>query len=159
MEVRAAGVDDLGAMRQVRLQALKDSPEAFSSTYEREVAMSRDEWLARLDRGVTFLLFEEAGGTRAVGLACGVPDHDAHVTNLYGMWVHDDVRGTGGADGLVAAVVDLARSAGSARVRLSVVRGNDRARRFYERMGFAMTGRAALDEACGYVDEEMELLL
>jgi ribosomal protein S18 acetylase RimI-like enzyme len=57
------------------------------------------------------------------------------------MWVQPGARGAGIADRLVAAAAGYARAAGAAQVTLWVAIGNDRARGFYERMGFVPTGR------------------
>ena len=61
---------------------------------------------------------------------------------LVAMWVLPDHRGTGVAQALVEAVVGWAREDGAERVLLSVVDTNEVGRRLYERMGFALTGRA-----------------
>jgi ribosomal protein S18 acetylase RimI-like enzyme len=70
--------------------------------------------------------------------------------------VHPKIRGSGGADELVAAVVAWARSEGGKAVRLKVIQGNDRARRFYERMGFCPTGHQAIRARDNQIEIEME---
>jgi ribosomal protein S18 acetylase RimI-like enzyme len=77
-----------------------------------------------------------------------VPDHSSSSGQpdwqLVGMWVAPGCRGRGVADGLVAAVCDLARAAGAGAVTLWVTEVNDRARAFYRRVGFAATGARML---------------
>jgi ribosomal protein S18 acetylase RimI-like enzyme len=56
------------------------------------------------------------------------------------MWVDPGHRGTGVAPRLVDAVVGWATDDGARVVSLWVSDGNARARRLYERLGFAGTG-------------------
>lgn len=62
-----------------------------------------------------------------------------HMVDLF---VRPAARGTGVARMLMAAVADIARAEGAVRLTWSVYKGNDRARRFYERLG-ATTERDA----------------
>jgi len=72
------------------------------------------------------------------------------------MWVHPKIRGSGGADELVSAVVAWAQAEGGKVVRLKVINGNDRARHFYERVGFFSTGHETVRERDGLIEIEME---
>jgi GNAT superfamily N-acetyltransferase len=122
--VRRAVVGDEPVLIAVRLQALTDSPGAFSSTYERELARTTDDWRRWLVPGVTFLL--EAGG-EACGMVAGVRDaQDSSVVHLMAMWVHPNHRGTGAADALVSSVKVWAAEVGATQVRLNVVESNGR---------------------------------
>jgi GNAT superfamily N-acetyltransferase len=131
-------------LRALRLQALTDSPRAFGSTYERELARTTEDWRRWMAPGVTFI--PEVGGEPR-GLVAGTRDpHDVLVVNLMAMWIHPDVRGTGAADPLVSSVKAWAGEVGAAQVRLNVVESNSRARRCYERPGFRVTGRKGVIE-------------
>jgi ribosomal protein S18 acetylase RimI-like enzyme len=107
--------------------------------------------------GVAFIL-EEAAIAR--GMVAGVRDEsEPAVVHLMAMWVHPNIRGSGGADELVAAVIAWTRSVGAKLVRLKVIQGNDRARGFYERMGFRTTGREEIRLRDGRIEVEMERLV
>ena len=152
--VRRAVLGDEAVLRDIRLKALSDAPDAFGSTYDREVARTTADWQRWMSPGATFIL-EEAAGTR--GIVSGLRDEtDPAVVQLMAMWVHPQIRGSGGADELVAAVVAWARSEGAKVVRLKVIQGNDRARGFYERMGFRTTGREEIRLRDGLIEVEME---
>jgi ribosomal protein S18 acetylase RimI-like enzyme len=152
--VRRAVLGDEPILREVRLQALSDAPEAFGSTYEREVARTMSDWRGWMSPGVAFILCDLAG---ARGMVAGLRDEaDLEVIHLMAMWVHPKIRGSGGADELVAAVLDWAQSEGAKLVRLKVIQGNDRARRFYERMGFRSTGREEIRLRDGRIEVQME---
>ena len=144
-------------LRDVRLRALADAPEAFGSTYERERARTLAEWRRWLSPAATFLLEDPEG---PFGIVAGQRDEvDPSVVWLQAMWVDPSRRALGGADALVGAVLRWAQSEGAAEVRLQVVETNHRARRFYERLGFRANARRRLRERDGAVELEMSLVL
>ncbi len=112
--VRRLRPDEWAALRDIRLRALADAPEAFGSTLAEEVGRGDDawrDWASRADRGI--VVAELAG--RLVGLASGgpAPDGDGGA-GLYAMWVDPALRGSGVAADIVALVEDWARAAGYA---------------------------------------------
>ena len=145
--VRRITAADSALLRDVRLRALRDAPEAFASTYADEADMTDDDWAVRASSGAsagdrfTGLAFV---GHACVGLVGGFRnDHDGHHADidLVSMWVAPSYRGSGVAEQLVDAVLEWARDEAEAQVvGLWVTRGNDRAQRFYERLGFVETG-------------------
>lgn len=141
--VRAAVLGDVPVLRALRLEALAEAPDAFGSTYEREVARSVADWGRWLTPGVTLIL-EHDGIPR--GLVAGVRDQDPTVVHLMAMWVHPSLRGSGAADALVAEHLAWARAVGARLIRLAVISTNHRARRLYERHGFNATGIETVKE-------------
>ncbi len=148
--VRRLVADDWERARDARLAALAEAPYAFGSTLEREQAFTEDVWRSRAGSGRTFGAFD---GPAIVGLATGLPPGDRHADgqhadgqswDLVGMWVAPAWRGRGVADSLVSAVCELACQSGAASVTLAVTDVNGRARAFYQRLGFAPTGRRQL---------------
>ena len=157
MKVRRAGIGDEGVLRDLRLQALTDAPDAFGSTYERELARTVEDWGRWLSPGATFTLED---GHAACGLVACARDATAPTTvDLMAMWVHPMMRGSGAADALVAEVIAWARTDGARLVRLRVVQENVRAQRVYERHGFQLTGRTGVRERDGAIEVEMERAL
>jgi GNAT superfamily N-acetyltransferase len=153
MTVRRAVLGDELVLRTLRLQALSDAPSAFASTYERELARTPGDWRRWLAPNPTFLLYDAEGPK---GLVAGVRDAaDPAIVWLMAMWVDAALRGSGGADALVAAVVAWAAEIGAREVKLNIAHGNDRARKCYERHGFAVTGRENVRETDGFVEIEM----
>jgi len=151
--VRQAVPGDQSALRAVRLRALSDTPDAFGSTYAREVARTPADWERWLAPGATFLLEDSAGPK---GLVAGLRDEaDRTLVHLVSMWVDPELRGTGAAGELVHALLSWARSVAADEVRLLVIESNGRARRFYERLGFRLTGRETVRERDGAVELEM----
>ena len=97
---------------------MRDAPEAFAFTLERELSLPEQSWRARLSGGAWFVAHR---GSLAVGLACGVPTSGANTRQLVGMWVAPASRGAGVGDALVAAVLRWAAAEGATRVELWVV--------------------------------------
>jgi ribosomal protein S18 acetylase RimI-like enzyme len=152
--VRRAIPGDEPVLRALRLEAMTDAPDAFGSTYERELARAVADWQRWLSPNATFVL-DGSDGPR--GIVAGVHDaDDASVVHLMAMWVHPTLRGTGAADALVSSVLAWAATEKATVVRLKVEKRNDRARRCYERNGFRPTGSRAVRERDGLGEVEMQ---
>jgi GNAT superfamily N-acetyltransferase len=151
--MRRAIRGDEAILRDVRLQALSEAPEAFGSTYEREVSRTMADWQSWIAGGAIFILDRPEG---ARGMVAGLADAaDPTIVQLMAMWVHPAIRGTGGADELVAAVLGWAKSQGAKSVNVKVIELNHRARRFYQRCGFRLTGHQAIRARDGMVELQM----
>ena len=131
-------------LRDVRLRALLDTPSAFGSTHEREVAYEPAVWDERAREGsagdarATFVAVD---GEVCVGMVAAFPDVDhPGVVDLVGMWTAPEARRQGVAIRLVEAVLGWSTGIGAERLELWVTRGNEPAQRLYERLGFAATG-------------------
>lgn len=136
-ELRRIGRDDWALLRDVRLRALADAPDAFGSTLAQAGGLSDDEWRERAGNGSYTLVAVEDG----VGLAMGgafAPD-DRPTVFVWGMWTDPTARGRGLAARLLDALVDDCRPSYD-EVRLHVTEGNDGARRLYVGRGFVPTG-------------------
>jgi len=146
VQVRRARPDEWATVRDVRLAAMADAPDAFASTLSREAGRTEPQWRSRIRDWPWFLAWR--AGTPA-GLVAAVPDQAASGPSAAGrrgwhlvsMWVSPAARGHGVADLLVGAVLDHAEAVGAPRVTLWVAFGNARARALYHRMGFTATGR------------------
>jgi ribosomal protein S18 acetylase RimI-like enzyme len=130
--------------KQVRLRALEDTPTAFGSTYTRESQLTDEDWRQRslsLDgtHKIGFIALEE---NEPCGLvACFRDAADPTQAKVISMWVAPSHRGTGLAWSLLDAVHQWAASLGVTTLRLMVTSRNLRAIAFYQRYGFAPTGR------------------
>lgn len=155
--VRRLTPDDLQLLRDLRLDALREAPTAFGSTYAREATFSDEEWHRRLTNpNAAQLVCEDDLGP--AGLVAVIADlEEAGVAQLVGMWVKPEVRGTGAAGSLVRAAIEAATAlAGTKLIRLHVLEENLPARRLYERHGFVATGRAFIRDRDGATEVELE---
>jgi ribosomal protein S18 acetylase RimI-like enzyme len=163
-EVRRIRADEWRKLRELRLEALKDTPLAFVEQYETSVRQPDEFWQDRVRRAATEKTvsgFVAVNAGNFLGKATCIiePELTDHVSaQIVGVYVQPGARGTGVADRLIAAAVDWAlREAGAARVRLLVMDANDRARRFYKRLGFVETGvTEPYPPDPSYVELEME---
>jgi ribosomal protein S18 acetylase RimI-like enzyme len=135
-------------LRDVRLRALQDTPSAFGSTYARESRWSVADWEERAakgngDRSATYLAWD---GDEACGIAACFLDPDDHkMAHLVSMWVAPTHRRHGVGRLLVNRIIEWSRTRSAETLRLNVTSNNDVAIRFYERLGFAMTGNTQPD--------------
>lgn len=134
----------IATFKEVRLRALRDTPTAFGSTYARESLFTDADWMERVDRwngdaGIGFLALDD-------GVGCGIAGSlldpgNPRRADLHSVWTAPAHRRRGIGDRLLNEVVELARTRGVSVLRLMVTSANVPAIRFYERAGFAHTGR------------------
>jgi ribosomal protein S18 acetylase RimI-like enzyme len=164
VEIRRVGADGWRELRDLRLRALKDAPDAFTATYEDESMQADAHWTgwatAMAEGGSSFGLVAEDEG-RWIGMAVGGPHRDfPGEAGLFAMWVDPSVRGAGVARALVEGVVSWARSAAFPLIRLRVTVSNEAAVRLYVRCGFADAGlRVPLREGSDVMTMSMTMKL
>ena len=140
MEVRQAQAADWETLRQLRLRALADAPDAFASTLEAEVAFPDEVWRQRAEGGPASATVIAREGGVDVGLVrvFAEPDVPGRM-HLVSMWVDPNYRRRGVARALVAQAVRWAAERGAREVSLWVADHNTAARRLYEQLGFRPT--------------------
>lgn len=151
--------DDWRIIRHVRLRSLRESPEAFVSTYQREVGFDEPTWR---DRATTCQWFVATADGDTVGVAGGVDgwSDDPADRELVGMWVAPSHRGQGVARRLLDAVGVWAAREGATVLRLGVMEGNRGARSAYLHMGLHPSGEMMEAQmAGGQIIEVMTLNL
>jgi GNAT superfamily N-acetyltransferase len=138
--VRETVMDDWQALRDIRLEALRDAPTAFWSTYEQEALRGEEHWRGRIARGGTFLAYlSEVSASEPAGLVGGYQE-DPAIVELISMYVRPRARGRGVGEALVATVLGWARDKNATEVHLWVTETNSHARALYDRCGFTLTG-------------------
>jgi len=133
------GGDDWQTLRDLRLAALQESPNAFWAKLSDERRYSREQWTSFL--GAVAWFVARRGNGPPIGMA-GLLQQDPG-PELIGMWVAPHERGQGVGAMLTRAVVDLATRQGAPSVGLWVTDGNNNARTMYQRLGFEFTGEWA----------------
>jgi ribosomal protein S18 acetylase RimI-like enzyme len=138
--VRTAAMEEWRILRDIRLDALLDAPNAFGSTYAEQVASAEPDWRRRISRGGTFFAYiSDVDGAPPDGIVGSFQEHPGTV-ELVSLWVRPRARGRGVGEALVTAVINWAKSRSVASVHLWLTDTNQRARRLYERCGFRLTG-------------------
>jgi ribosomal protein S18 acetylase RimI-like enzyme len=159
VEIRRVGVADWEVVRELRLRALSDAPEAFGSSFEREVAFGDDVWIDRLGNETNATLLCETGDDKCGMVVLVRDERDPRIGSLVGMWVAAPFRGSGAADLLIDSALQFAHDQGVSSVRLHVADGNARAERIYSRHGFIRTGATFTGGREGLVEIEMQRTL
>ncbi len=130
---------DAALFRAIRLEALRDEPDAFVSTFEEESGKPLSFFADRLARSAVFSAFRGSEPLGVAGFYVQPGPKHAHKGMLWGMYVRPHARGTGVGAMLVEAVIEHAR-AHVELIELTVVSENAAARRLYERFGFTQYG-------------------
>ncbi len=143
--LRLLGPDDWETLRDIRLSALADAPDAFGSTLERERAFGEDDWRRRASGPV--VVVDDPGPVSMGGTF--LAGDELHV---WGMWTHPAHRGRGHARAVLDALLPTDRGA-----RLDVNVANLGARAVYERYGFVATGH--LEPLRPGSDQRIELMV
>lgn len=93
VEVVRASVDDWAQVRDLRLAALADTPDAFGSTLEREQDQPESFWRGRLQAAdaVTLVAWVDGRPAGLITVAPAFDDPDAG--GIYSVWVAPFARG------------------------------------------------------------------
>ena len=122
--------------RELRLRALREAPDAFSSEPEREEAFAPEVWE---ERGRSVFVAERDG--EWLGMVGTFVERDLPaIANVWGAWVDPRARGQGAGRRLVEAAVESVRADGLRRIELTVSDRAPAAAALYARLGFRRTG-------------------
>jgi ribosomal protein S18 acetylase RimI-like enzyme len=141
VEIRRVQNEEWRALREIRLAALADAPEAFGTTHAEALVRPDTWWVEWCERSAgsdtqTMVLAWDAA--TPVGIAGAYRDDDRWI--VISMWVDPAARGRGIARALLDAVVRFARDQCGTNIVLGVTDGNDAARGLYESYGFVDNG-------------------
>lgn len=145
ISIRKLGPADAAAFQSLRLQALREDPVAFASSYEDErhtsMEMVADRLLPTDDRAIVGAFENDL----LVGLAAWHREELRklhHKGFVWGVFVRDAHRGRGLGRKLLEAVIALARRAdGIVMLNLTAYADNVGAIALYESLGFVVYGR------------------
>ncbi len=159
-KVRLLEAHDATVHRDLRLEGLKNHPEAFGTSWEEESCKPDAWWAERLETSTVF------GGWIDDSPLLGVAGFHAHAAAklrhkgvLWGMYVRPAARGTGLAACLVQRVIEHARPLVE-EIGLAVVASNTAGKRLYSAAGFEPYGieRRVLKIGEEYFDEVLMAL-
>ncbi|MFZ0882881.1 MAG: GNAT family N-acetyltransferase [Candidatus Acidiferrales bacterium] len=154
IHIRQLAPSEAAAYREIRLEALHRSPEAFGSTLEAESERHLERFRERLTNSPAFGAFLGAELVGIAGFMRREGAKDAHKGMLWGMYVRAGSRTAGVGRRLAEGVIDFARQRVE-MLQLTVVSGNEPARRLYASLGFVEYGieRNSLKQNGRYYDE------
>ncbi|MCP3849936.1 MAG: GNAT family N-acetyltransferase [Gammaproteobacteria bacterium] len=148
----------------LRLASLRDAPDSFVSTFEREVEFTEKEWKSRIKPAFESLhvlpLVAEFDGS-PVGLASGVVHTSESVSaHVYQMWVSQEYRGNGIGRALLSKIEAWAQAFNLCTLSLEVTINNMEAVYLYISAGFVPSGSPQpLRENSPLLVQPMELKL
>lgn len=129
---------DWRSVRDLRLEMLRDAPDAFETTYAQVADRTEADW--RRVAGSDAVTLQARRGDEVLGTVTVLLDQEPGTAHLVAMYAVPSARGRGVAEQLVRGALDLARAGGAHEVTLEVTSSNTAAIRLYQRCGFAFTG-------------------
>jgi len=144
--IRRIRPEDAESLRALRLEALRNFPLAFTADLAENEARTPASWREQAARcagdAPEVIMLADAGDCLAGMAGVSVPKSGklGHAGTVWGVYVRPEFRGRGTAQRLLEACIDWARTRSLVALRLSVVVGNDPAKRCYERCGFVVYG-------------------
>ncbi len=163
MIVRRLAAADWEANREIRLEALADSPGNYFTSRAEAARRTDDEWRAMLadpDMAV-FGLFDGDALAGLTAIYVDGADPERRTAGLAMSYIRPAWRGRGLTALLYAARLGWARERGMARVHVSHRASNAPSRRAIERHGFVRIGADPYDWPDGVTEDNVryELLL
>jgi ribosomal protein S18 acetylase RimI-like enzyme len=148
---------DWRLLRAARLDALLDSPDAFTSSYARESDWGEFEWRRVLDTA-TCIVAREAD--KVIGLARSVaePLHP-WMRHLESIWVAPKHRRRGVFRALLCHLAEMDHRMGATDLMLWVLEDNYDAQRAYGALGFRPTGERQFLPDFGRFERRMRLAI
>lgn len=149
---------DAAIYRALRLEALRENPEAFASEYDVEIHDSLSDFEERLsrDHAITIGAFDQE---RLVGIVTLVKEtlpKMRHRATLEAVYVKPECRGRRISGRMIEKLMEIVKEEGVVRkFYLFVMTSNTQAIKAYKKMGFFIYGedREAMKEGDRYVDE------
>jgi RimJ/RimL family protein N-acetyltransferase len=164
MKIRVINESDAQLYQDLRLSALKINPEAFGSTYEKEVKFTLGTVKERLQPTIdkfTLGIFDDRKLVGIVTFMRETSAKTAHKGNIYGMFILPEKRGQDLGKSLLLELISKAKNCnGLEQLNLTVVSDNEPAKKLYKSIGFEVYGveKNALKFNGNYFDEDLMVL-
>jgi len=165
MYIRQLIVSDAEKYWEIRLEALKQAPEAFLTSYED--AVKRENPIAQVvsnfttEGNYTFGAFEGDDLIGVVTLLREKAEKIQHRANIFAMYVTPKKQGAGVGEALLTEAINKAKSIEAIeKINLSVVASNEPAKKLYSKLGFKVFGieEKAMKLNGVYLDDEHRVL-
>lgn len=165
MEIRLLNPADAEKYWALRLEALQNNPEAFSSSYEEAIKRENPiEQTARnfqTEGNYTFGAFEDQ---QLIGMVTLFQERSIkirHKANIVAVYVTPTKQGQSVGKALLIEAINKAKTLDSIKkINLTVTAGNEKAKNLYIRLGFKVFGyeEKALNINSVFYDEEHMVL-
>ena len=167
IEIVTLPVSSWQEYKELRLRALKTDPQAFASSYQKEVAYPDTKWQERLQGamdGKSWIFFARLNG-KIAGMTGAYRDENDiknHQVWIWGVYVNSEARRKGLAKSLMAKMLEeLKKREDIDTVKVGVNLDQEPAKKLYEKFGFKPVETELLVLGDGLEHEEsiMELIL
>ena len=167
MVIRQLTETDAALFRVLRLRALRESPHAFTNSYEefsqQPLESTAQRFRDQVNSRVNFTLgaFQDDQLVGIVGFYRETALKIQHKGSIVSMYVQPEFRSQGIARALLTEAIDRARRLpGLTQLLLGVMETQTTAKRLYESLGFTVYGREPRAVKIGdeYFDEEFMVL-
>ena len=132
--IKKSSEKDWKDLKKARLASLKDSPEAFESSYERCNSFSKAQWKERASENKLSSFFLAYEKDQVIGIVGGYLANAEY--SLISMWVDPKFRSMGLGRKLVEKLLNHAKKNGHSEVLLEVLPANQKVCNFYLHCGF-----------------------
>ncbi|RHW34005.1 GNAT family N-acetyltransferase [Lysinibacillus yapensis] len=144
MEIRIlSSFEDAEKYRSIRLESLKNTPEAFASSYGEERDLSIEEFQNKLQSNSSFTYgaFDQGELVGIITLYQENLNKLQHRAHIGAMYVSPSKRGSGIGKALMEKAIKKAKSIEDLeQVYLAVVSTNESAKKLYSLLGFEVFG-------------------
>jgi ribosomal protein S18 acetylase RimI-like enzyme len=148
---------DWQMLRAARLEALRDSPYAFTSTYALESEWGEREWRRMFNAGNWIVARDTE---KVIGLARSIGEVERSSTrHVECIWVAPTHRRRGVLRALLQTLAHMEWRVGVTDLLLWVLENNDTAQRAYQALGFQPTGERQFLPACGQFERRLHLVV
>lgn len=125
--------------RELRLEALKNEPVAFSSSYKEEQQINEAGWRARIENALFAMENDKLVGM--AGFIRGYHLKTNHVAEIFGVYVRPAYRDKSIGKQLIAAVIEEIKNVdGIKKIRIGVNPTQKAAEHIYRKFGFKKVG-------------------
>ncbi len=160
MEIVRLPVEDWQAYRDLRLRALNEDPQAFSSTYAEVAAWPEERWKRRLRDALegerSWLFFAREKGRLVGMIGAFVDEASPENATIVSVYVPAEVRGRGISSELLTCILgELSRHPSLKMATLAVNKQQLPAVGLYRKFGFQATRTEPAQTGNGELVEEM----
>jgi ribosomal protein S18 acetylase RimI-like enzyme len=135
VEIISLTPDHWEEYRDLRLQALREEPHAFASSYEEIAGRTENDWKRLLKRPDWFIRFARSHG-QIIGSALMIITEHGHLATLNAVYVAQHYRGRGTSRRLLEHLLADVAAAGVPQVELNVNQRQAAAVALYQSLGF-----------------------
>jgi RimJ/RimL family protein N-acetyltransferase len=138
--IKQLNKNDWREWKEIRLEALKKSPDSFLSSFEEENKTPDNMWAEQLENSIKFGYFINDEIVGCSGLSIEKATKISHTATLFGMYVKDGFRGSGVGLALVNFVKNYAKENHIKHLYLGCNAENRGAVKLYKKCGFKVYG-------------------